>query len=143
MHEKVAAEFLAAFSQRIQGKVALVAEPKALAILNGADDLRAAQEGDFDTEWLSYTLGVKVVADVDEAIDHMRIHNASHSDAIMTNSLASAETFINSVGFGGSLCECIDTLYRWCAIWFRSGSCCVDTEAPCSWSYGLRRIDQL
>ncbi|MCW8347271.1 glutamate-5-semialdehyde dehydrogenase [Vibrio sp. ZSDZ65] len=98
VHEKVAVEFLAAFSQRIQGKVALVAEPKALAILEGADELRAAQEGDFDTEWLSYTLGVKVVADVDEAIDHMRIHNASHSDAIMTNSLASAETFINSVG---------------------------------------------
>ncbi|MGF1747635.1 glutamate-5-semialdehyde dehydrogenase [Vibrio cionasavignyae] len=98
VHEKVASEFLAALSQRIQGKVALVAEPKALAILDGADDLRAAQEGDFDTEWLSYTLGVKVVADVDEAIDHMRIHNASHSDAIMTNSLASAEKFINSVG---------------------------------------------
>ncbi|MCL9773147.1 glutamate-5-semialdehyde dehydrogenase [Vibrio methylphosphonaticus] len=98
VHEKVATEFLAAFSQRIQGKVALVAEPKALAILDGADDLRAAKEGDFDTEWLSYTLGVKVVANVDEAIDHMRIHNASHSDAIMTNSLVSAEKFINSVG---------------------------------------------
>lgn len=98
VHEKVAAEFLGALSQRVHGKVALVAEPNAFAILEGTDDLRAAVQGDFDTEWLSYTLGVKVVADVDEAIDHMRVHNASHSDAIMTNSLASSEKFINSVG---------------------------------------------
>ncbi|MFA0084493.1 glutamate-5-semialdehyde dehydrogenase [Vibrio sp. 10N.261.51.F12] len=98
VHEKVAAEFLGALSQRVQGKVALVAEPNAFAILEGTDDLRVAVQGDFDTEWLSYTLGVKVVADVDEAIDHMRVHNASHSDAIMTNSLASSEKFINSVG---------------------------------------------
>jgi glutamate-5-semialdehyde dehydrogenase len=41
---------------------------------------------------------VKVVADVKEAIDHMRVHNASHSDAIMTNSLVNSELFINSVG---------------------------------------------
>ncbi|MDG2609883.1 gamma-glutamyl-phosphate reductase, partial [Vibrio parahaemolyticus] len=43
-------------------------------------------------------LGVKVVADVKGAIDHMRVHNASHSDAIMTNSLQNSELFINSVG---------------------------------------------
>ncbi|WP_194437497.1 glutamate-5-semialdehyde dehydrogenase [Vibrio fluminensis] len=96
--EKVAAEFLPMLAERLNGKVALVAEPKAKALLGNAQDLRDAVEGDFDTEWLSYTLGVKVVADVAEAIDHMRVHNASHSDAIMTNSLENAERFINSVG---------------------------------------------
>lgn len=96
--ETVAAEFLPMLAERLNGKVALVAEPKAKALLGNAQDLRDAGEGDFDTEWLSYTLGVKVVADVAEAIDHMRVHNASHSDAIMTNSLENAERFINSVG---------------------------------------------
>ncbi|UOE83708.1 glutamate-5-semialdehyde dehydrogenase [Vibrio splendidus] len=98
VHEAVAEAFLAKLTQRLAGKVTLVADTSAKSLLAGFEDQRDAVEGDFDTEWLSYTLGVKVVADVAEAIDHMRVHNASHSDAIMTNSLESSERFINSVG---------------------------------------------
>lgn len=98
VHEAVAEAFLAQLTQRLAGKVTLVADASAKSLLAGFEDQRDAIEGDFDTEWLSYTLGVKVVADVAEAIDHMRVHNASHSDAIMTNSLESSERFINSVG---------------------------------------------
>ncbi len=98
VHEVVAEAFLTKLKQRLAGKVTLVADVSAKSLLAGFEDQRDAVEGDFDTEWLSYTLGVKVVADVAEAIDHMRVHNASHSDAIMTNSLESSERFINSVG---------------------------------------------
>ncbi|WP_059020034.1 glutamate-5-semialdehyde dehydrogenase [Vibrio coralliirubri] len=98
VHEAVAEAFLTKLKQRLAGKVTLVADASAKSLLAGFSDQRDAVEGDFDTEWLSYTLGVKVVADVAEAIDHMRVHNASHSDAIMTNSLESSERFINSVG---------------------------------------------
>ncbi len=98
VHEAVAEAFLAKLTQRLAGKVTLVADASAKLLLTGFEDQRDAVEGDFDTEWLSYTLGVKVVADIAEAIDHMRVHNASHSDAIMTNSLESSERFINSVG---------------------------------------------
>lgn len=98
VHEKVAAKFLPMIVERMNDKVTFVAEPKAKALMTQATQIRDAAEGDFDTEWLSYTLGVKVVADVKEAIDHMRVHNASHSDAIMTNSLINSELFINSVG---------------------------------------------
>ncbi|MBE4585280.1 glutamate-5-semialdehyde dehydrogenase [Vibrio navarrensis] len=97
VHQQVAAEFLPMLVARLNDKVTFVAEPQAKALMGSADHLRDAQEGDFDTEWLSYTLGVKVVADVAQAIEHMREHNASHSDAIMTNSLENAERFINSV----------------------------------------------
>lgn len=98
VHEKVAAKFLPMIVERMSDKVTFVAEPKAKALMAQATQIRDAAEGDFDTEWLSYTLGVKVVADVKYAIDHMRVHNASHSDAIMTNSLINSELFINSVG---------------------------------------------
>ncbi|CAK1694807.1 glutamate-5-semialdehyde dehydrogenase [Vibrio crassostreae] len=98
VHEAVAEAFLTKLKQRLAGKVTLVADASAKSLLTGFEDQRDAVEGDFDTEWLSYTLGVKVVADVAEAIDHMRVHNASHSDAIMTNSLESSERFIHSVG---------------------------------------------
>lgn len=98
VHEKVAAKFLPMIVERMNDKVTFVAEPKAKALMAQATQIRDAVEGDFDTEWLSYTLGVKVVADVKDAIEHMRVHNASHSDAIMTNSLINSELFINSVG---------------------------------------------
>ncbi|EIK0774343.1 MULTISPECIES: glutamate-5-semialdehyde dehydrogenase [Vibrio] len=98
VHEKIAAQFLPMIVERMNDKVTFVTEPKVKALMAQATQIRDAVEGDFDTEWLSYTLGVKVVSDVKDAIDHMRVHNASHSDAIMTNSLENSELFINSVG---------------------------------------------
>jgi len=98
VHQAVAEQFLPMLANKLADKVELVAEAKAKALLAGFSGVRDAGEGDFDTEWLSFTLGVKVVEDLAEAIDHMRVHNASHSDAIMTNNLESAERFINSVG---------------------------------------------
>ncbi|MBT0025572.1 glutamate-5-semialdehyde dehydrogenase [Vibrio alginolyticus] len=98
VHEKIAAQLLPMIVERMNDKVTFVTEPKAKALMAQATQIRNAVEGDFDTEWLSYTLGVKVVSDVKDAIDHMRVHNASHSDAIMTNSLENSELFINSVG---------------------------------------------
>ncbi|NOH84647.1 glutamate-5-semialdehyde dehydrogenase [Vibrio sp. 03-59-1] len=104
VHESIAVDFLPMLAKRLSGKVEFVVEEKAKSLLSetvktDADlQLRDVISGDFDTEWLSYTLGIKVVSGVKEAIDHMRVHNASHSDAIMTNSLTNAELFINSVG---------------------------------------------
>jgi glutamate-5-semialdehyde dehydrogenase len=98
VHQDIAEAFLGKLVARLNDKVAFVAEEKAKALMPLAKDIRDAKAGDFDSEWLSYTLGVKVVADVKEAIEHMREHNASHSDAIMTNDLFNAELFINSAG---------------------------------------------
>ncbi|WP_441257095.1 glutamate-5-semialdehyde dehydrogenase [Vibrio sp. Vf1514] len=98
VHEAIAQPLLEKLVAKLNDKVTFVAEPKAKALMSSATQLRDAQAGDFDTEWLSYTLGVKVVRDVHDAIDHMREHNASHSDAIMTNSLCNAELFINAAG---------------------------------------------
>ncbi len=98
VHQAIASEFLAKLVLRLNDQVIFVVEPKAQACMSHAKQLREAVEGDFDTEWLSYTLGVKVVDDVQQAIEHMREHNASHSDAIMTNDLFNAELFINSAG---------------------------------------------
>lgn len=98
VHEAIAQPLLEKLVAKLNDKVTFVVEPKTKALMSSATQLRDAQAGDFDTEWLSYTLGVKVVRDVHEAIDHMREHNASHSDAIMTNSLCNAELFINAAG---------------------------------------------
>lgn len=98
VHEAIAQPLLKKLVVKLNDKVTFVAESQAKVLMGEAHDIRSAEPGDFDTEWLSYTLGVKVVKDVHEAIEHMRTHNASHSDAIMTNNLFNAELFINSAG---------------------------------------------
>ncbi|MBZ6072221.1 glutamate-5-semialdehyde dehydrogenase [Aeromonas schubertii] len=99
VHEAIAATFLPALAERMnQRQVTLVADPSAKGLLASATGLRDAGPEDFDTEWLSLTLGVKLVKGVDEALAHMREHNAGHSDAILTNDLANAERFVNGAG---------------------------------------------
>ncbi len=52
---------------------------------------------DFDTEWLALILGLKVVADLDEALAHIAAHSTGHSDGILTATPAHAERFIREV----------------------------------------------
>ena len=98
VHQDVADELLPKLIASMGDKVTFVTDASASKWFANAPQARPAQGGDFDTEWLSYTLGVKVVTGVDEAIEHMREHNASHSDAILTNSIVNAEKFINAAG---------------------------------------------
>jgi len=56
-----------------------------------------AASGDFDTEWLSLVLGLKVVAGLDEAIAHIQAHSTGHSDGILTASESHASQFVQQV----------------------------------------------
>lgn len=51
----------------------------------------------YDNEYLSLDLNVKVVADQDEAVAHIREHGTQHSDAILTRTTGNANRFINEV----------------------------------------------
>jgi glutamate-5-semialdehyde dehydrogenase len=65
--------------------------------LEPAADLREAVEGDFDTEWLSLVLGIKVVDNLDEAIAHIAAHSTGHSDGILTADEENAKRFLHEV----------------------------------------------
>lgn len=56
-----------------------------------------AKEVDFDTEFLDYILAIKCVGSVEEAVEHIRVHSTGHSDAIITENAAAAETFTRFV----------------------------------------------
>ncbi len=56
-----------------------------------------ASKEDFDTEFLDYILAVKVVKNVNEAIDHINRHSTKHSETIVTEDKKAAETFLNNV----------------------------------------------
>ncbi len=56
--------------------------------------LRAAEPGDFDTEWLDSVLNVAVVDGLDQAIAHIGRHGSAHTDAIVTEDAAAADCFL-------------------------------------------------
>ena len=101
VHGDVAAAFLPALHERLvtgraaAGKppVELRLCPRALALIPGAP----AGPADFDTEFLDYTLAVKVVDSLAEAVAHIAAHSTGHSDAIVTACEGAAAAFTQAV----------------------------------------------
>jgi glutamate-5-semialdehyde dehydrogenase len=58
---------------------------------------RPATEDDWKTEYLDAIIAVRAVADVEEAIRHIEHYGSHHTDAIVTEDAAVAETFLNSL----------------------------------------------
>jgi len=70
-------------------------DPVALALAPGA--MTAADDADWDAEYLDAICSVAVVAGVDQAIEHIARHGSHHTDAIVTDDAAVAERFLNEV----------------------------------------------
>ena len=95
--QAIASDFLPLVKERLvddrERSVELRLDEQAQAIISGT----AAQEQDFDTEFLDYILAVKVVDGVEEATDHIEAHSTHHSDAIVTENPETAAYFTKQV----------------------------------------------
>ena len=60
-------------------------------------DALPATETDWDTEYLAPILAIRVVEDLDAAIDHIARYGSGHTDAIITESLPRAQRFLREV----------------------------------------------
>ena len=60
-------------------------------------EIESATDQDWATEYLDYVLSIKVVDSLQQAIDHINTWGSHHTDAILTRSLSTAETFMNLV----------------------------------------------
>ncbi|EPG2853983.1 glutamate-5-semialdehyde dehydrogenase, partial [Citrobacter freundii] len=99
VHQDIAARFLPALSQQMaQSGVTLHGDEMALAMLQaGPANVVAVKAEQYDDEFLSLDLNVKIVVDLDDAITHIREHGTQHSDAILTRTLRNADRFVNEV----------------------------------------------
>ncbi|MFQ6099497.1 MAG: aldehyde dehydrogenase family protein, partial [Armatimonadota bacterium] len=61
------------------------------------DAVIEATDEDWDTEYLDLILAVKVVADLDEALEHIARYSSGLADAIVTNDYANAQRFLDEV----------------------------------------------
>jgi len=60
-------------------------------------DVATATDKDYDTEYLANILNLKVVDGVDGAIEHIVRFGSGHSEAIITENITTAESFLNSL----------------------------------------------
>jgi glutamate-5-semialdehyde dehydrogenase len=98
VHSTIAADILPrAANDLATAGVELRCDPRALDLLAEHPAVRAAGERDYDTEFLSLVLAVKVVDDLDQALDHIAQHGTGHSDAILTQNYAHAMRFVDEV----------------------------------------------
>ena len=99
VHQDIAARFLPALSQQMaQSGVTLHGDEMALATLKaGPANVVAVKAEEYDDEFLSLDLNVKIVTSLDDAIAHIREHGTQHSDALLTRTLRNADRFVNEV----------------------------------------------
>jgi glutamate-5-semialdehyde dehydrogenase len=98
IHADVAQDLLPKIAEDLAGAgVEIRCDPRALRILMGHPSVRSAGPDDFDTEFLSLVLAVKVVDNLDQALEHIHQHGTHHSDAIITENYSQAMRFINEV----------------------------------------------
>ena len=98
VHENSAAKFLPVFKNIMEKKnVKLLGCSKTREYIN----IQPAADADWDTEYLDYVLSVKVVENIDEAIEHINTHGSGHTDVILTESANNADKFISLVDSAG------------------------------------------
>jgi len=98
VHRAVAGEFLPLVAEAMAEKgVELRADAVAAEFMPQADNIKAATEDDFSTEFLDYIMAVRVVDSIDDAISWINSHSSHHTEAIITRSQESEWRFIGGI----------------------------------------------
>ena len=98
VHEDVAEELLPKVAAAMaDAGVTLHADDRSRNAIPAGASLEGATEDDWATEYLDYDLAVRTVASIDEAIDHIRTYSSGHTEAILTESLAASEQFVDAI----------------------------------------------
>ena len=95
VHQAVAAEFLPRITAALQAGGVILHGDDSFTRVN--DEVCPAVDDDWGTEYLSLDIAARVVADVDEAIEHIRRWSTGHTEAIVTRDLGTARRFISRV----------------------------------------------
>ena len=95
VHEKEAKEFLPKVAAELrERKVELRGCERTQGVLS---DIEAATEDDWSTEYDDLILSIRVVRDMDEAIEHINRYNTGHSETIVTRDIQRAHRFQREV----------------------------------------------
>jgi len=95
VHEAIAAKFLPAMIKQYQAaKVEVRGCAKTCALVPG---IKKATEEDWSTEYLELIVSIRVVKDMDEAIDHIERYGSEHTESIITTNYQKSREFVDRV----------------------------------------------
>jgi glutamate-5-semialdehyde dehydrogenase len=98
VHKSIARKFIPALVDKLKGDgVVFYADTEAYGMLDKMTGVHEAVEGDFDKEWLSLSLGIKIVSGLEEAVQHIQIHSTGHSDGILSEDKCNIDQFVKQV----------------------------------------------
>ena len=93
VHADIAAEFLPRIAEALDG-VELVGDKRASRLVSA---IAPADDHDWSTEYLDLKMSVRVVDDLDAAIEHINENSTGHSEAIITRDMSSVQEFTSRV----------------------------------------------
>ncbi len=95
VHEGIAKKFLPLFKKESDFLgIQIRGDKKTSEIIQ---NIKMAQKKDWTTEYLDLIVSIKVVKDLDEAIEHINCYGSHHTDSIVTNNSKQAEKFVKEV----------------------------------------------
>ena len=95
VHEKAAERFLPKACEKLREKgVELRGDEKAREIVS---DMKDAVEKDWESEYLDYILSIKIVENLDEAIEHINKYGSGHTDGIVSENAENVKKFMDLV----------------------------------------------
>ena len=95
VHEDIAEEILPMLANRLLAKDVEIRGDSATCDL--IPEATPASDEDWDTEYLDLILSIRVVPDIQTAIDHINRHGSKHSDAILSTNEKSQKKFLQEV----------------------------------------------
>jgi glutamate-5-semialdehyde dehydrogenase len=101
VHEAIAPEFLPRIVAKLKSAGVEIRGCAKTASLLPGESIAPATEDDWETEYSDLILSIKVVANIDEAIDHINRYGSRHTESIVTEDSDAAMTFMNEVDAAG------------------------------------------
>ena len=98
IHKNIAEKILPDLTEMLlKDGVELRYSKEALDIVGNKAEIKLTNEDDFGAEYLDMIMSLKLVNDVNEAVEYINEHSTQHSDSIITESIENAEKFLNEV----------------------------------------------
>lgn len=100
VHANVAEDFLSKLAKKLREKdqnVVIHGDERVGKYLGNYPAFEILKDPDYSTEWLDYAMSIRIVEDLDAALEHIHTYSLGHSESICTNNAATAERFLNEV----------------------------------------------
>jgi glutamate-5-semialdehyde dehydrogenase len=83
-----------------------------------SENVVAANDADWKTEYLLPIVSIKIVKDFEEAIEHIDTFSSGHTESILTENLNTASRFQKDLDSAIVMAQCFNSVCRWWRIWF-------------------------